>query len=34
MTLALDGPLLERPVDFSGPKANFTVKTSWIVAIF
>ena len=27
-------PFLERPVNFSGRKANFKIKTSWIVAQF
>ena len=28
------GPFLERPGNFSGPKANFEIKTCWIVAQF
>ena len=28
------GPFLERPDNFSGPKANFEIKTCWIVAQF
>ena len=27
MTLALDGPFLETPTHFSGPRANFKIKT-------
>ena len=28
------GPFLERTGNFSGPKANFLIKTFWIVAQF
>ena len=28
------GPFLERPDNFSGPKVNFEIKTSWIVTKF
>ena len=28
------GPFLERPDNFSGPKVNFEIKTSWIVPQF
>ena len=28
------GPFLERPGNFSGPKANFKIKTYWIAAQF
>ena len=27
-------PFLERPGNFSGPKSNFEIKTSWILAEF
>ena len=27
-------PFLERPGNFSGPKANFEIKTCWILAQF
>ena len=28
------GPFLEKPGNFSGPNANFKIKTCWIVAQF
>ena len=34
INMSTRGPFLERPGNFSGPKANFKIKTCWIVPQF